>query len=582
MDRATVYFDQTPLETDVLRTNQYAMVGLAKLSEAVLGTGVAVSGFPIAPTAPASLSVTLGAGQVYQQENLEASSWSSLPADTHTIVKQGILLDAAGLTFTAPTTPGYSQCFLIEVQYQDVDTLPVVLPYYNAANPDVTLNGPAGNNAAQNTARKGAVAYQIKAGISATSGTQVAPAPDAGWAGLYVVTLAYGATTVTAGNIALYSGAPFLPVTLPGVPLGVQSGQWRFGTDSGTASSLVIALNPTPAALTIGMEVIVRVAAAPTGTTVANVASLGNLPVVRRGNAAIASGDWAANDFLVLRYTGSSWKVAGLLPSDILAITKILFASQTYFVNASTGNDANTGLTATTAFATIQAAVNKIAGFNLNGFSVAINVADGTYAPVSLPATSGSGSVNLVGNTASPANVSVVAPSGPCFAGSGTYTFNGFKVTSNADTPGVPGSGDGFQAAGSGTQWALQNIAFGPCATAHIASDQARVTLSGAIRIGGGGKAHMLASNGGSILAAANNLPALTISAACSFTTGFATVNNVGIIQTTYSSITGAASVTSSVRFSATTNGIIQTSGSGANYYPGDTAGVQNTGGQYA
>ncbi len=333
MDRPLVYAGQNPLETDNLRLSQYAMVGLAKLSEAVLGTVQAVAGFTLAPTAPASLSAVLGPGVVFQQAQLEATPFSTLPADGHTVVKQGILLDAQTLTFTPPAAAGYAQNFLVEVQYQDADAGATVLPYYNAANPQVGFSGPGGAGTAQNTVRRGAVAYQIKAGVAATAGTQTSPAPDAGWAGIYVVTLAQGATSITAGNITLYAGAPFIPVTLPGVPNGVQSGQWEYLSVSGL-NAYTGTLSPAPATLTANMEVLGffgtgNTAAAPT----LNVGSFGVLPILKQGGGAPAIGDLAGFMPLILNGSKTAWVINGLVASDIAPHAGRLIAVQTFIVS---------------------------------------------------------------------------------------------------------------------------------------------------------------------------------------------------------------------------------------------------------
>ena len=225
MDRPINYYGALARVLDILNTGQSAMVGLGKLAEAVLGTSSVVDGFTLVPTAPASLNATLSAGQVYQAANLEASPISSLLVDTHTIVKQGVMLDSVALTFVAPATVGFAQNFLVEVQYADSDTGNTLLYYYNAANPSIPLAGAGNNNQQQATMRKGVVAIQIKAGAAAASGTQVTPSPDAGWSGIYVVTLAYGQTTVTSGNIVKYSGAPFIPGKLSSIPAFVFTGQ---------------------------------------------------------------------------------------------------------------------------------------------------------------------------------------------------------------------------------------------------------------------------------------------------------------------------------------------------------------------
>ncbi|MHA0110713.1 hypothetical protein ACXYUI_26650, partial [Klebsiella pneumoniae] len=55
-----------------------------------------------------------------------------------------------------------------------------------------------------------------KAGISATTGSQVTPSPDSGYVGIAVVTVANGQTTITSGNITAYTSAPSINSTLLG------------------------------------------------------------------------------------------------------------------------------------------------------------------------------------------------------------------------------------------------------------------------------------------------------------------------------------------------------------------------------
>jgi len=251
VDRNTVYYGQVPLETDLLNAQQMGMVALAKLSAGVLGTSTFVNGFTCTPTTPASLAVLLTAGEVYQLANLEASSWSSLPANvTNTILKQGIQLNPVQFGITPPGTVGFSQVYLIEVQYQDLDSGLVTLPYFNAANPASPFMGPGNSGQAQNTVRQGVVATQVKAGIAATTGTQVAPTPDAGWTGLFLVTVANGQATVTSGNITTYTGAPFLAPNgyLPQIPTGVQDSTWTFSNDTGGGGAPVATTSSTTTA----------------------------------------------------------------------------------------------------------------------------------------------------------------------------------------------------------------------------------------------------------------------------------------------------------------------------------------------
>lgn len=214
MDREIVYAGSIPLDTDILTAQKFAMIGIAWAVQAALGTSTLVSGLGCVPTGPASLQVVVNPGVIYTQGNTDGSTFGGLAADSHQIMKQGILADAATLSCPAPGTAGQSINYLIEAQFQEVDGTPVVLPYYNASNPATAWSGPNNTGTAQNTVRKASCAVQVKAGAAATTGSQVTPAADAGWTGLWVVTVANGQSTITAGNIAALAGAPFISETL--------------------------------------------------------------------------------------------------------------------------------------------------------------------------------------------------------------------------------------------------------------------------------------------------------------------------------------------------------------------------------
>jgi hypothetical protein len=267
----------------------------------------------------------LTGGAIYQVENLEATTWSAVAADTsHSIVKQGIMLDAATLGITPPGTVGYSQVYLIEVQYADSDTGSTVLPYYNASNPAAPYSGPGNAGTAQNTVRKGIVAVQVKAGIAATTGTQLTPTADAGWIGLFAVTVANGASTVTSGNIAQLSSAPFLATDgkLPRIPYGVQSGEWVYAADTGTADALVVALSLVPSSLTTGMRINVKkgTSANATTTPTINVNGLGAVTITDPSGSALTAGALAASSMLQLIYDGTSFRAltSSVSPGSII------------------------------------------------------------------------------------------------------------------------------------------------------------------------------------------------------------------------------------------------------------------------
>ena len=146
---------------------------------------------------------------------------------TASLVKLGINLTPTSFTVGSPATSGQSINYLIQAALLESDTVPVVLPYYNAANPAQPYSGPGNSGVAQNTRRIQRVQLQLKAGAAANAGTQATPPIDNGWVGLYVVTVSYGQTTVGANNITLLATAPFLsyklPALLPGFASGVQA-----------------------------------------------------------------------------------------------------------------------------------------------------------------------------------------------------------------------------------------------------------------------------------------------------------------------------------------------------------------------
>ncbi len=224
MDRNIVYPGSIPLDTDILGLNRSAMVGIAALTAAVLGTNVVVDGLSCIPTAPASLTVNIGPGSITQLSTLEANAYGSMAADlTDEIVKTGINLQSLSFALTAPVTSGQSVNYLIEAAFAESDSVPVVLPYVNAANPNLPFSGPANSGTAQNTKRIQRVQLQLKAGAAAAAGTQTTPAVDTGWVGLYVISLNYGQTTITAANISVMANAPFLAYKLPSLRPGFSS-----------------------------------------------------------------------------------------------------------------------------------------------------------------------------------------------------------------------------------------------------------------------------------------------------------------------------------------------------------------------
>ena len=216
VDRRMIYTGQTPLDIDWLEPQKFGMLGDAQLAELAVGRGTVVDGLTVVPTSPTSLQVRVNPGQIYGMAPVDALPYGSIAADSaHSVMKQGIMLDALAIPVTAPATPGYSQTILIQAQFREVDAGSTVLPYFNADNPDVPWSGPNNSGQPQLTQRRGTVAIQSKAGAPATTGTQIRPSPDSGWVGLAYVTVASGTAVLTAANIEQVSGPHRITAKLP-------------------------------------------------------------------------------------------------------------------------------------------------------------------------------------------------------------------------------------------------------------------------------------------------------------------------------------------------------------------------------
>ncbi len=233
MDRNIVYPGAIPLDSDLLSTNRNTMVALGYLAQLMLGTSTVVDGLECVPTVPASLNVTVGPGSITQLSVVDTLAYGSLAADsTDQLVKMGINLASSSFTVIPPGTSGQAANYLIQAALQEADTMPVVLPYYNASNPSQPYSGPTNSGVSQNTLRTRKVQLELKAGAPAAAGAQVTPPVDNGWVGLYIVTVAYGQTAISASSITVVPNAPFLGWKLPALRPGFASGVQNFSASA--------------------------------------------------------------------------------------------------------------------------------------------------------------------------------------------------------------------------------------------------------------------------------------------------------------------------------------------------------------
>lgn len=318
MDRKIVYPGAIPLDTDPLDAQKAALVALAWLSRGTIGAEIAADGLACTPTIPASMQVQVQPGQVFALAPTDGTAYGSILPDTvRTLVKQGLSHDVTNLTVTAPTTSGHSQIYIVQVGFAETDDTPVVLPYYNAANPAVAYSGPNGTGASQNTWRRGRCVIQVVAGVSAPSGTQVSPAPSPGFTALYAITVANGQTTVTSGNIAVLPSAPFIPTKLPLVPGDVRSAKWISADDTGATNALAVTLAPAAAAYTKFMSLQVKVAATNTGSVTINVNGLGPKSINRADGSTLRANDLIVGAIARIVYDGVSFQLQNVTGSSV-------------------------------------------------------------------------------------------------------------------------------------------------------------------------------------------------------------------------------------------------------------------------
>ena len=255
-------------------------------------------------------------------------------------------------------------------------------------------------------------------------------------------------------------------------------------------------------------------------------------------------------------------------------VREMLIANRTYHVRTD-GSDANTGLanTAGGAFVTVQKALNVAAGLDFAGFTVTIQIGDGTYTDaVTIPVTVGQTSVAgliIAGNSGAPANVIISTTSSSAItAAAGTRCLvKDLEIRTTT-------SGFGLNADGGMIQF--RNVRFGACAQGHImCHNNGGATATGNYAVTGVSPIHWWARCGGVIVTEARTV---TLTGTPAFATAFASCQN-GEVSCGGMTFSGAAT---GVRYSTTFNGVINTAGGGATYLPGNAAGSAATGGQYA
>ena len=255
-------------------------------------------------------------------------------------------------------------------------------------------------------------------------------------------------------------------------------------------------------------------------------------------------------------------------PAGIVGVRPQLTGHRTYYV-ATTGSDGNNGLTAGAPFATIQKAIDVAHNLDCASFDVTIEIANGTYAGVSIARPLiGGGTLVIKGNETTPA--SVVLSSGLSFRNGAQVRVAGVRIAIATDLIHA-------LSVGLGVHLRLGKVEFGAVGANadHIFCDgPCHIVLEDNYTITGGARRHM--NIGVGHLAGANRTFTLTGTPAF---TQFIAASNCGTVALSNPTIAGTAT---GGRYIAETNGVINTFGKATTFLPGTLAGTNPTGGIYA
>lgn len=248
---------------------------------------------------------------------------------------------------------------------------------------------------------------------------------------------------------------------------------------------------------------------------------------------------------------------------------ELLSANRTYYVR-SDGSNSNTGLADTSggAFLTIQKAMDVIATIDMNGYTVTVQVRDGTYAGFTVPVTVGQSTVAklvIQGNSGTPANVAITSA---MTVGAGARaTIKDLAITS---------AGHGLVLNGAGASCDFANIAFGSCTNAQIyLASGATATMTGNCSFAGSSQVRVWARWNAVYV---EEFRTCTYVGTPAYSVANMYILSGATVSSAVSTQTGSATGT---RYSVNGNALLETGGGGASFFPGDVSGGTGTGGQY-
>lgn len=371
------------------------------------------------------------------------------------------------------------------------------------------------------------------------------------------------------GNFISLSGQTPSDSDLQQLATVARSQRLNYVVASGTANALTATVTPAPASLAVleGVPFRVKMPFTNTGATTFKINALAAAPVVRANGSILFDGDLVSGGIYVFVYDGSSFRAI------TLTAPPALIRPVTLYVNAAIGSDSNDGTAnvAGKALASIQGAVDRAWSYGPGPYTITVLVAPGTYATVVVPPRPGP-KLDIQGTGSVTADVNILASAGlDAFAVMGVNVVNVSKVkVSN-----LVGYG-GFVGYDQSTVF-INNCESGPCSGAQVQAFGGAFVTCYNHRLTGSALTSFRANVGGKLgLGGTMTVPSPITSSY------FAVASNLGSITVSAStplSFTGAA--VTGQRYLVSANGIIDTNGGGANFFPGSSAGAVGSGGQY-
>jgi microcystin-dependent protein len=288
-NRSIIYDEEQVDPFDILWQFKDFLAAIGAIETDLAGqTTTVVTGFTPTATSPASLSINLTKGRIYQQSVIDATAYGALPSDASIVQQQGVAPAQSVTLTTADLSSGQSKWALVQAQFSQLDQVRVgdptggVLNYFNTANPAQPFEGPNNDGASQPTERAATVAIQVIYGAPAATGSEAPPNPTNGWVPLYLVDLTFAQGAITSGQVLVagpsvgsnvpnnYPGAPFLSGLLNQHHRGTPGQAPQIDLTDEVKNTLALANLPASSASGGGIAVLKLHAGNPNGNVAGN------------------------------------------------------------------------------------------------------------------------------------------------------------------------------------------------------------------------------------------------------------------------------------------------------------------------